>query len=220
MTQAEDDELKVERVVGETGYESLERNLKHAALLLRPENARRLAAEHADYAKAIQEPGRELGPRAGRGHDPLVRIWSESLSDGADLCHRAVRRARRRLERADNLELVSEIVAATSSSGLIGLIYQNNPQQHTTKLVVGAVTLAGTWAALIARSRRRVPGANLVELYAKLVELAADAVATGADLRVWHAGGGKPPDKGDALGDKARKVAVEIEKACALVGET
>src|SRR4051794_23986576 len=114
MTQAEADELKIEPVVGVTGYEALERHFKYGVALLRSENADRIAKEIPEFSEALKEPGRKLGPKAVQARGALVRIWSDSLTDGADRCRRAVKQARVRLARADTLELGSELVAAAS----------------------------------------------------------------------------------------------------------
>src|SRR4051812_41657928 len=117
MSQERADELKVEPAAAITGYEAFQRHLKIGAGMLDRELTERLIRDYPEYTEILTTAGRKLGA-ASRSSASVVEIWSVMLSSGARRCRSVSREVQSKLKRADGLELVSELVAAASSSAL------------------------------------------------------------------------------------------------------
>lgn len=178
----------------------LERKLSLATGLL-PQNVKaRLTTRYPVHAEVFATEGVILGvaPPA-----VIADTWLAALDELIRRCNDALPELLARLRRADQLELVSELVAASASSALFGLLLKGSEPSGKTswpQIAAAILTLLGTWAAVLSRSFRRTPGGgNLFDSYKALVALSAEADVLRLKYRAWHEGGRTPPELGDRL---------------------
>jgi hypothetical protein len=168
-----------------------------------------------DFA-AIVDEARGDGIRLGRGPanaEFIARTWARALAAAEREFGQRLPHIRRKLDRADQVELASEVVAAVSGSALLGLLVGPGGRDGSEglRVVAASTTLLGTLSALVARYLRRAPGGgSTVESYVRLTKLAAESTTLQVELSLWATSNGEPPGKGDELSARASSVLTEM----------
>jgi hypothetical protein len=152
-----------------------------------------LRAEFPNHAELLSASGPALGDGELSEDDAAMtaRTWSGALKSGARAVDALVPQLRAKLEQAETIELVVEVVGAISGSSLFVLVLSTNDSQ-AGKVIASAVTLMCSILTLVVRHyRKNLDGTSRLERMQKLIETAAEAESLAFQLDLWLAT--KPP---------------------------
>lgn len=145
----------------------------------------RAKPEYEEYRDLLlPHRGAVLGSADDKVARALAESWSKLLKAAASRADERATSLHERLERAERLELMSEIGGAIGGSMVVALIVSPDSSQ-IGKVVMSGVTLACTIASLVVRYLRTTIGGKSMDRLAALLKLIGHAQVLSMELDAW-----------------------------------